>query len=110
MAKWVVRTVKGKKEYYRDGVQKTKADFDRAFPDKPIGPPMTAAPANWQNFESIALAVHPDQVAEATARNKRNGVNVTYKPDGTAVIPDRAARTALMRLEGMHDNEGCYGD
>lgn len=59
---------------------------------------------------SSALAVHPSQVAAANARNRRHGVNVTYRPDGKAVLGDRAARRRLLRLEGMHDNHGGYGD
>ncbi len=60
---------------------------------------------------SEALAVHPKQVEQANARNKRHGVNVVYHPKtGCAIIPDRAERKRLLRLEAMHDNRGGYGD
>lgn len=59
---------------------------------------------------SEALAVHPKQVAEANARAKRHGISVTYQKDGRCIIPDRGNRKKLLRLEGLHDNRGGYGD
>lgn len=54
---------------------------------------------------SDALGVHPDQVAEATERNKRHGISVSYTPDGRAVLPDPANRRKLMRLERKVDKD-----
>lgn len=93
-----------------DGVEVTPEEFNKRFPPKPLGVPLIASPAIWQGFESLALAVHPDQVAEATERNRRHGCSVTYAADGTALIPDRKERARLMKIEGMHDREGGYGD
>jgi hypothetical protein len=60
---------------------------------------------------SEALAVHPKQVEQANARNKRHGSSVVYDPKtGCAVIPDRGERKRLLRIEQMHDNEGGYSD
>lgn len=59
---------------------------------------------------SEGLAVHPKQVEQANARNRRHGVNVVYDQKGMAHIPDRTERKRLLRLEGMHDNSGGYGD
>jgi hypothetical protein len=59
---------------------------------------------------SKALAVHPKQVAQANARNKRHGVNVVYDPTGHAHIPHRAERKRLCKLDGFHDNNGGYSD
>lgn len=110
---------RGKIIYSRDGKTKTcfiddrevtQEEYDARFPSKEIGVPHAAAPCIWQDHTSLALAVHPDQVAEATARNIRHGIRVTYDEEGTAHIPDRAERKKLMRLEGMHDNSGGYGD
>lgn len=61
-------------------------------------------------MESDALACHPSQVEAMEARNKKHGIRVNYKPDGTAVIPDRGERRRLLRLEGMVDRAGGYGD
>lgn len=59
---------------------------------------------------SKALAVHPSQVKQANARNRKHGVSVVYDQTGTAHIPDRGERRRLLRLEGMHDHHGGYGD
>jgi hypothetical protein len=90
----------------------TKAAFDARFPDKPLATVATetySCGKGWPQA-SVALAVHPDQVAEANERNKRHGVGVTYAADGTALVPDRAERRKLLRLEGYHDRQGGYGD
>jgi hypothetical protein len=92
-----------------DGRELTRAEFDALFPAKPIGAPGVPASACWP-MKSVALAVHPDQVAEATERNRAHGVNVTYDATGMAEIPDRGERKKLLRLERMHDNHGGYGD
>lgn len=55
-------------------------------------------------MKSEALAVHPNQVAEANERNRKAGVSVTYEPGtGLAVIPSPHERRKLMKLEGVHD-------
>lgn len=54
----------------------------------------------------MALRVHPKQVKQANARNKRHGISVQYKADGTAVIPDRGEYKRLMKLEGCFDKDG----
>ncbi|HVK10860.1 MAG TPA: hypothetical protein VM597_18975 [Gemmataceae bacterium] len=95
--------------YFQDGVARTKDEFDAAFPPKPLGAPAVAAPSSWP-MKSVALAVHPDQVAEAIERNRRNGVGVTYDATGMAEIPDRGERKKILKLEGLHDNHGGYGD
>ena len=67
--------------------------------------------AGWP-MKSEALAVHPTQIKEAMARNKRNGITgVSYcEKTGRAIIADRAARRALCKLEGVFDRAGGYGD
>jgi hypothetical protein len=67
-------------------------------------------PTSGWPIKSLALAVHPNQVEQANARAKRHGINVTYSKSGACHIPDRANRKKLLRLEGMHDNRGGYGD
>jgi len=62
-------------------------------------------------LKSDAMAVHPSQIPEAMARNKKHGLHVEYDPvDGRPILPDRAARRQLMAIEGVHDNQGGYGD
>ena len=68
-------------------------------------------PAGWPLY-SDALACHPSQIPAIMERNKQHGVKgVSYDPqDGRAILADRGARRDLMRLEGVHDHEGGYGD
>lgn len=65
----------------------------------------------WEGWGTVgALAVHPGQVKEANARLKRHGIVGAYDQKGNVHVPDRANRKKLLRLEGMHDNLGGYGD
>lgn len=61
-------------------------------------------------MKSLALAVAPQQAEQANARAKRHGINVQYTRTGACIIPDRKERKKLLRLEGMHDNQGGFGD
>lgn len=94
--------------YFLDGKEVTREEYEKVYPP-PEGVPMAGG---WSRpLLSDALAVHPSQVAEANARNARRGCSVTYDPkDGRAVIPDRAERRKLLKIEGMHDRDGGYGD
>jgi hypothetical protein len=49
-------------------------------------------------------------VEQARERAKRHGISVEYRDNGQCVIPDRAERRRLLRLEGFHDRSGGYGD
>lgn len=95
--------------YFKDGQVATREEFEAVFPPKPLGVPAVAAPSSWP-MTSMALAVHPEQVAEANERNRAHGVGVTYDETGLAHVPDRAERKKLLKLEQMHDNHGGYGD
>lgn len=72
-------------------------------------PPDAPAKAGWPK-ESYALAVHPKQVGQANARNARHGIATRYRADGMAIVPTRADRKKLLKLEKMRDNSGGYGD
>ncbi len=65
----------------------------------------------WQRpMMNKALAVHPSQVEQANERNKRNHVNVSYAPDGHAIVTSRENYRNLLALEGMCNNDGGAGD
>jgi hypothetical protein len=99
--------------YFVNDTEVTEAEFAAAFPPKELvaGDEVLAdSTSAWRDFKSEALAVHPDQVAEANTRSKAHNLGVVYDKQGFARIPDRAARRRLMRLEGVHDNHGGYGD
>lgn len=102
----------GSCDYYLDGQGVTQEEFEQAFPPKPdylSEPAMVQGAAVWPAL-SEAMAVHPDQREEASARNRRHGIAVDYTEDGRAILADRGQRRDLMRLENMHDNHGGYGD
>lgn len=99
--------------YFIGDKEVTKKKFDKTFPSKPI--PMgeevlTQSTTAWDDFTSEAMAVHPKQVAEANHRSKKHGLGVKYDKKGFAHIPDRASRKKLLKLEGLHDKKGGYGD
>lgn len=67
------------------------------------------SPGAWPK-KSIALGCHRSQVQEMNQRNAAAGVAARYEADGTCVVHDRGDRRDLLKLEGMHDNNGGYGD
>lgn len=77
-------------------------------------PPGGAAPATWGTaapLHSESLAVHPSQIKEAMERNKKHGLgHVKYDKQGRPILTDRGMKRDLMRLEGVHDKDGGYGD
>ena len=102
----------GTVSYEIDGRPATEEEVAEAFPPKPIGCPLQAQTPTCWPMESDALAVHPKQIAEAMERDRRHGIKgVSYRPeDGTCILADRGARRDKMRLQGVHDNQGGYGD
>jgi hypothetical protein len=99
-------------KYFLDNRQVSREEFDTAFPrvqdaqeDAPVGNrPWTRAIA------SDALAVHPSQLDEVRERNRKQGLEVDYAPDGRPLLKDRDQRKRLLRIEGVHDRDGGYGD
>jgi hypothetical protein len=59
---------------------------------------------------SNALAVHPDQIPEAMAHARANGVNVDFHPDGRAILRSRGERKKYAKARGQIDQDGGYGD
>lgn len=95
--------------YFLEGREVTEEEYRKVYPLDP-GVPMISA--GWSRpMLSDALAVHPSQVQEATARNAKRGCSVTYRTDdGRAIVPDRGERKKLLKIEGFHDRDGGYGD
>lgn len=109
----------GRVVYHRDGTETcyigdvavSRAEFDARFPPKEMGAPLQSHTTTCWPMRSEALAVHPDQVTEANERNRKAGIAARYESGtGMCVIPDRADRKRLLKLEGMRDNHGGYGD
>ncbi len=105
----------GARRFEIEGQEVTEEEFYAATPARGVemlseGKPPRGHTAGAWPMLSDALAVHPNQIDAARARNRHHGVLVDYAPDGRAILPDRGARRDLMKLEGCHDNEGGYGD
>lgn len=96
--------------YYLDGKEVTEAEYEAVYP--PAESVAGVMFGGWTKpLLSDALAVHPSQVKEAEERNARRGCSVTYRADdGRAIIPDRGERKRLLKIEGLHDRSGGYGD
>lgn len=53
-----------------------------------------------------AMAVHPDQIAEARTFDRVNGVPTDYRADGTPIIEDSRHYRKYRRIHGVHDRNG----
>lgn len=99
--------------YFKDGQVATAEEFAAGCPakwrDDAGGAPGGHGASCWP-MTSMALAVHPEQVAEANARNAASGCAAYYRPDGMCVIPDRKERSKLLTIEGKVDYHAGYGD
>jgi hypothetical protein len=109
-----IRYVSGQPVYTLDGQEVTAEQFEQCFPSSldlaEEGECLPAQTSSCWPMLSEGLAVHPRQIEQARARNRRHGVNVDYTPDGRAILMDRGQRRDLLRLEGYHDKHGGYGD
>lgn len=98
--------------YDNGWVQVTKEEFDAAIP--PVDDSVDGLVGNrpWAKpVVSDALAVHPSQIEEVMARNKRHGLEVEYEGEyGRPILRDRDQRRRLLKIERCHDNNGGYGD
>ncbi len=98
--------------YFIDRKEVTKEEWDAAFPPKPMAANGECSLRGWSRpIESDALAVHPRQIAAVMERNRQRGLNIQYNPkDGRPILTSREERRKLMAVEGVHDNNGGYGD
>jgi hypothetical protein len=107
-----MKLIGAKWHYFLDGQRVTKKAYLKRYPlPRPRkGSIVGGTPCKGWPMRSEALAVHPDQVDEANARNKESGVNVQYEPaTGVPIIPDRTERRKLLKLEGMIDKDSYTG-
>lgn len=87
----------------------TKAAFDDAFPDKPMALAGQCSLLGWMKpVVSDALAVHPDQIGEAMAHDKKVGISPEYLPDGRPVFKSEAQMRAAMESLKAHRNNCFY--
>lgn len=105
----------GKKTFYIDDVEVSQKVFDKHFPSK-INDLLASSvllPAHtttcWP-MKSEALAVQPKQIEQARDRAKRHGIPTDFDTFGRPIFTSRGHRKEYMRMEGVHDNHGGYGD
>ncbi len=96
-----------KKRYLLDNREVSKEEFDAAFPDRPIRSGDDIAIGWHKPVISDALAVHPAQIEEARARDKKHGLNVEYLPDGRPILTSQDQKRKMIRSLGYHENN-CY--
>jgi hypothetical protein len=95
-----------------DGKEVTEEEYRRRYPlpESRPGDIVGGTPTRGWPIRSTALAVHPEQVDEANARNKQAGINVRYEPGtGVAIIPDRQERRKLLKEERVVDRDSYTG-
>lgn len=93
-------------EYVLDGKPVAKDEFDAAFPDQIILPEQTLftpSPAGWP-MKSVAMAVHPKNLAVAREMDRKAGVPTEYTPRGRPVFTSERHKRAYCRIRGVHDN------
>lgn len=95
--------------YFLDGKKVSAKKYHKRYPRPEAGGKVLPKLKDGWPKKCLALAVHPDQVDEANARNKEHGVNVHYAADGVPTLPDRNERRKLLKLEGLHDRHSFTG-
>lgn len=101
----------GKITYKVDGKECTREEYDAFSTVKPMGVPMLGGntSACWP-MKSDALAVHPEQIAEAMANDRKHGIATEYDPeDGRLILKDQAQKRDILKARQLHDNNGGYG-
>ncbi len=73
------------------------------------GPCFALAISGDKPIRSDALAVHPKQIKQVLARNKRHGLSIPYDREGRPVFTDPNQRKKLCKIEGVRDMNSYYG-
>lgn len=86
----------------------SKAEYEAAFPDKPIcngaGPP-----GGWNKpVKSLSLACKRKDIKKRMALHRKHGVPTDYTPDGEPIIRSTAHQRELMKSLGVHNNDSYY--
>lgn len=102
---WIVT-----EHYFLDREEVSEAEYRKAIPEK-AGVPLFATGITMANpLKSDALAVHPEQIPAAVARNKRHGLEgLAYDRHGRPVFTDSGMRKRLMQIEGVRARNSAYG-
>ena len=93
-----------------DDMRKLLDDFNKQVLEAAVAKPVLRKAkrggcTTWPVVSKLGLACDPSQVSEMNERNRKNGINATYRPDGACVIPDASDYKKLRRLEGFRDRD-----
>jgi hypothetical protein len=99
-------TRKGVDHFYLDGREVTEEEFRRQFPEQSLEGLVPKKSNSVWPMLSDALAVHPEQIAEARERDRKRGVPTEYAPDGRAVITSAAHQKQLAKTYGCRPMRG----
>ena len=107
MNRLVTTNKKGKKRYFICGEEVTA---DKFYAGQEENKPDAFGTMNYkQPVVSDALMVHPDQIPEAMAHDKKSGVlGVEYLPDGRPVYNNEGQMRKAMKALKMHRNNCFY--
>ncbi len=107
------------RRFFVDDREVTQAEFDEAFPSRPIGQLLKVEPnalmetsKAWPRM-SDALGVGKGQKQKAEEVFAKKGVPTEFVPDGSggysAVIRNNAHQRDVLKAMGMHNNDAGYG-
>lgn len=105
-------------EHYQvDGKEVTKEEYDSLMEEARSGIPKVKGgkPGDslvaWKRpIESMAAQCHPKQVEEYRESLHKKGICVDVTPDGKPVFTNSRQRKKFLKSQGLHDNNGGYGD
>lgn len=97
--------------YYVDGGEVSESEYKNTFPDRD-GVPVLQTNDHWRKFKSdYGLGVHSSQAEEFNKQARDAGLTgVHYDETGVPHISSREQRKKLLKVRGVVDNDGGYGD
>lgn len=95
--------------YFIDGKEVTQAEYEKEFPDKPIG--VFGKEATWQEpVESFGAACHPKRAAEFEAYMAKQGVPTDFTTNrGRPIFTSRAHQLAALKALKAHNKDETRG-
>jgi hypothetical protein len=109
--------------YIRNGVEVTREEFDRTIRKAPSRrkrkknrkfPNIASAYGEGKPWRSLSISCHPDQIPERNALLKARNITGAYydpaQPIDNFVATSQKGRREAMKLFGVHDADGGYGD
>lgn len=105
--------------YYLGHREVSQAEYEAVYPPPPpcdpadilADPYSTSAVTTWRKpVHSIAMGVHPDQIEEAKAHDRKLGLGETeYDKDGSPVLRNRGQKRDRLKAYGMIDRDSYAG-